>query len=175
MPESASRGDLPGPRGVPGSGGSWGVPGHGRYLPGPGGCTWSQGCNWFWGQCTWSWGGVTGPWGCTWSQGSVPGLGVWGYLVPGVYLVLGVYLVRYYPPVDRMTHTYENITLPQTSFAGGNESNKFWLGFTTVLSYEITSRFTGLKGIQIFILPHYKTKKRRQCGSHSKNANPYSL
>ena len=101
--------------------------------------------------------GVGGTWsqGCTWSQ--------------------GVYLVRYSPPVDRMTHTYENITLPQTSFAGGNESNKFWLGFTTVLSYEITSRFTGLKGIQIFILPHYKTKKRRQCGSHRKNANPYSL
>ena len=24
-------------------------------------------------------------------------------------------------PVDRMTHTYENITLPQTSFTGGNK------------------------------------------------------
>ena len=29
----------------------------------------------------------------------------------------------YIPPVDRMTHTYENITLPQTSFAGGNDRN----------------------------------------------------
>ena len=38
-----------------------------------------------------------------------------GYLpCPG-----GVYLV-WYSPVDRMTHAYENITLPQTAFAGGN-------------------------------------------------------
>ena len=45
----------------------------------------------------WSWGwGVylPGSGGCTWSGTS--------------------------PPVDRMTHAYENITLPQTSFAGGN-------------------------------------------------------
>ena len=33
----------------------------------------------------------------------------------------GVYLVRY-PPMDRMTHASENITLPQTSFAGGNQA-----------------------------------------------------
>ena len=64
--------------------------------------------------------------------GGVPGPGG-VYLVPGVpgapgpggvYLVHGggVYLVRYSPPVDRMTHAYENITLPQTSFAGGKNS-----------------------------------------------------
>ena len=28
------------------------------------------------------------------------------------------------PPVDRMTHAYENITLPQTSFAGGKKGKK---------------------------------------------------
>ena len=29
------------------------------------------------------------------------------------------------PPVDRMTHTCKNITLPQTSFAGGNKDTNF--------------------------------------------------
>ena len=80
------------------------------------------------GGCTWSGGeGVPGLGRCTWSGGCVPGLGV--YLVPGgggVYLVLGgvpgpggctwsggMYLVRYSPPVNRITHTCKNITLPQ--------------------------------------------------------------
>ena len=52
------------------------------------------------GGCTWSWGvylvlgGVPGPGGgCTWSGT---------------------------PPVNRMTNRCKNITLPQTSFAGGN-------------------------------------------------------
>ena len=55
-------------------------------------------------------GGVPGPrgvlvrGGCTWSQGGVPGAGV-------------------LPPVNRMTDRCKNITLPQTSFAGGN--NRF--------------------------------------------------
>ena len=37
------------------------------------------------------------------------------------YIVLAHCMLGYTtpPPVDRMTHTYENITLPQTSFAGG--------------------------------------------------------
>ena len=49
---------------------------------------------------------------CTWSR--------YGGGVPGPR---GVYLVRYSPsPVDRMTQTYENITLPQTSFAGGTKN-----------------------------------------------------
>ena len=33
----------------------------------------------------------------------------------------GGYLPRYSPPVDRMTDRCKNITLPQTSFAGGND------------------------------------------------------
>ena len=44
-------------------------------------------------------GGVPGPGGVC-SRGGVP-----GQVLP--------------PPVDRMTHAYENITLPQTLFAGG--------------------------------------------------------
>ena len=86
--------------------------------------------------------GVPGPWGvylvpgggrgmylvpgrgCTWSQGG-EGVGVPG--PGGVYLVLGVYLVPggtypgTPPPVNKMTDRCKNITLPQTSFAGGNK------------------------------------------------------
>ena len=56
------------------------------YLVGGG--TWSGGCTWFRG-CTWS-GGVPGPGGCTWSGGC-----------------------QVLPPVNRITHTCKNITLPQ--------------------------------------------------------------
>ena len=77
------------------------------YLRGPAG---GQGGVPGLGVCTWSGGYLVG--GCTWS-GGVPGLG--GYLVGGVYLV------RYSPPVNRMTNRCKNITLPQTSFAGGNK------------------------------------------------------
>ena len=123
---------LPGPGGVylPGPGG---VPGpRGVYLPGPGGTclvsggvpAWSR-----WG--TWSQGGVP-----AWSGGYLPGLGgctclvlggvpAWsrGYtcLVPGG--VRGGTWSGTSTPVDRMTHAYENITLPQTSFASGNNAN----------------------------------------------------
>ena len=90
---------------------SWGV-------PGPGGCTWSQGEGYLLG-CTYP--GVYLPRGCTWSQVYLQG----EYLVPGgvnvwdAYLVLGgtwsglhlpggVYLPRgipahVLPPVKRMT------------------------------------------------------------------------
>ena len=108
--------------GVPGPGG--GVPGPGRYLvwgegvylvlegvPGPGvylvlvGGYLVQGC-------------VPGPGGTwlggTWSLG--------GYLLQGGVPAPGGYLLRYSPPVDRMTHTCKNITFPQTLFAGG----KIW-------------------------------------------------
>ena len=44
----------------------------------------------------------------------MPGPGGVCVCVPGP----GGHLVRYSPPVDRMTHASENITLPQTSFAG---------------------------------------------------------
>ena len=54
-----------------------------------------------------------------------------GYLILGVYLPEGVYLPGGYlvpggtlPPVNRMTDRYKNITLPQTSFAGGNKYQK---------------------------------------------------
>ena len=124
-------GGVPGPRrgvylvqgGVPGPGRVYLVPGgvpgprRGVYLVPGGGCTWSRGV------C------VPGPGGC------VPGpRGVYlvpgGYLVWGVYLVWGEctwsregYLVRYSPPpVNRMTNRCKNITLPQTSFAGGKYS-----------------------------------------------------
>ena len=83
-------------------------------MPGPRGCAWSQGEGLVLGGCLLQGvgllqGGVPGPRGCAWSCGGVPGLG-------GV-----VHLVSHSPPpVDRMTHASENITLPQTSFAGGN-------------------------------------------------------
>ena len=114
-----------------GGGGTWslgwggGVPAWSRggvYPPDPGagGCTWSGGV---WsrgvylpgprgGVPAWSWGG------CTWSEGVVPG----GYLIRGGTCLVwgGVYLVRYSPPwTEFLTHASENITLPETSFAGG--------------------------------------------------------
>ena len=87
-----------------------GVPARGVYLV-PGGCT-----------CP---GGVPGPGGCT-CLGGIPGLG-------GVYLPAGVYLpgghLPRYPPVKRMADRCKNITLPQTSFAGGNKEKKTALRF----------------------------------------------
>ena len=51
---------------------------------------------------TWSRGeGVPGPGGCTWSGRGVP--------------------AEVLPPVNRMTDRCKNITLRQTSFAGGND------------------------------------------------------
>ena len=118
-----------GGRGVPGPGGyTWsrGCTWSGGGVPGPGGCTWSWGVYLVWGGIP-GLGGVPGP-GGTWSGGEylswgVPSLG--GYLVRGVpglggylvwgrgYLVLGGYLSRYSPPVNRITHACENITLAQ--------------------------------------------------------------
>ena len=86
-----------------------GVPGSGVLVPGG---AWSQGCLVL--------GGVPGPRGCTWFQG-VPGPGgvlfctiFWDTIVtcPGIPP----------PPLNRMTDRCKNITLPQTSFAGGNNS-----------------------------------------------------
>ena len=52
----------------------------------------------------------------------VPGPG--GVPAQGVYLPRG-YLPRYSPPwTEFLTHTFENITLPQTSFAGGKNGMK---------------------------------------------------
>ena len=125
------------PGGVPDLGdvpGLGGVPGLGVYLVR--GCTWSQG-------------GVPGPEGCTWSQGVNLVWGVYLVWVRWVYLVQGVYLVRgctwswgciwsggwgvpcpggdcscpgtLPSPMNRMIDMCKNITLPQTSFAGGNK------------------------------------------------------
>ena len=62
------------------------------------------------GGCTWS-GGVTGP-GVYLVLGDVPVLG--GYLVLGGVTAPGGYLPRYSspPPVNRITDSCENITLP---------------------------------------------------------------
>ena len=83
----------------------------------PGGCAWSGGCAWY-GGCMVR--GMHGPegcmvqgdgqgWGCARSRGGVPG--------PGV---VSQHALRHIPPVNRMTNRCKNITLPQTSFASGN-------------------------------------------------------
>ena len=128
-------------RGVsaPGGGCAWsggmylvlgGVPGLGVYLV-PGGCTWSRGGVPGPGEVYLVPGGAPGPRGCTWSWGGTWSGGcTWSgvYLVPGVGGSVcsrgctwsqGVGGVRYSPPVNRMTNRCKNITLPQTSFAGG--------------------------------------------------------
>ena len=53
-------------------------------------------------------------------QEAVPGPGE-VYLVRGVYLVLGGVPGQVLPPCGQ-THTCKLITLPQTSFAGGNKN-----------------------------------------------------
>ena len=78
-----------------------------RGVPGPGGCTWSLRSTWSQGMYLVP-GGVPGSEECTWSQevylvpGGVPGLGV--YLVWGVYLVLGGFLLRYSPCEQNHRH-----------------------------------------------------------------------
>ena len=123
-------------------------------VPGPRGCTWSWGVNLVpegvpglgGGLVYLVWGGVPGPGGCT-CPGGVPGPRGWVYLVlgdvpgpRGVYLpgaggggyLLGGCTCRggtcpgTPPPVNRMTERQvQNITLPQTSFAGGNNNLAF--------------------------------------------------
>ena len=106
---TASQHALPGgylPEGVP----TWGVYLPGEYLPGV--CTCPGGV---------PAGGVYLPGGsCT----------RWGYLPRGMYLLGGVYLPEggncpgtTPPPVNRVTDRCKNITLPQSSFAGGNNGH----------------------------------------------------
>ena len=67
-------------------------------------------------------------WGCTCPGAGVPAQG--GYACPGGVIERGCtcqgvclpggYLPRYSSPVNRMTDRCKNITLPETSFAGGN-------------------------------------------------------
>ena len=99
-------------------------------MSAPGGCTWSQGCL-LWGEGTWSGGcllqggggslllcGVSAPVGVYLLLGGclLPGVVCFGGSVPGPGGVYGT------PPVNRMTNRCKNITLPQTSFAGGKNS-----------------------------------------------------
>ena len=102
------------PGGVPGPQGLHLVPGG---VPGLGGVC-SRGCTWSQGDLVL---GEPGPGRCTWSQGDEPDPGVHlgGCLLSGVYLVRGVSGTP--PSVNRMTNRCKNITLPQTSFAGGND------------------------------------------------------
>ena len=82
-----------------------GVGVHGpRGVHGPGGCMVPGGA--------WSW-GVHGPWGCM-----VLGVHGGGGVVHGPGGV-SQHALRQTPPVNRMTNRCKNITLPQTSFAGG--------------------------------------------------------
>ena len=68
------------------------------------------------GGCAWSWGGEKGV-VCLVPGGGVPGPGGLVCLVGG-----GVpqHALRQTPPVNRMTNRCKNNTLPQTSFADGN-------------------------------------------------------
>ena len=78
------------------------------------------------------WGRVTGPGGVPGPRGVylVWGVGVMGAPGPGGVPArggvpgLGGYLPRYSPPVNRMTNRCKNITLPQTSFAGGKNCSE---------------------------------------------------
>ena len=112
--------------GVPGPGGrTWfwgvylvpgGVPGLRGDVPGPRGCTWSRVGTWSQGECTWSWGVYM----------------VWGVPGPRGYLIPGGVPAQVPPPVNRMTDRCKNITLPQTSFAGGNKPG---LGLADCFNY----------------------------------------
>ena len=110
----AQGGGVPGPRG-----GTWSegvcVPGTTGGVPGLGRCTWSHGGVYLArGGCAWSQGD-------TWSRGYlVRGVCAWSQR-GGVYLVPGGCTWSGTPPVNRMTNRCKNITLPQTSFAGGNK------------------------------------------------------
>ena len=62
--------------------------------------------------------------------------------------VTGMYGGKPPPPaVNRMTHRCKNITLPQTSFAGGNYANRFnkWWKFSEfeMISWKMMGCFTG--------------------------------
>ena len=84
----------------------------------PGGVLSPRGCL-LWGVCL-LWGGRLLQ-GCVCSRGACllrGGVCSQGGCLLGGCLLPGGYLVRHSPPVDRMTHASENITLSQTSFAG---------------------------------------------------------
>ena len=137
-----SRGGAPGP----GAHLVWGmymVLGRGVYLL-PGECTWSGGCTWS-RQCPWSQGGVPAPRVCTWSGGGGVYLPRGVYLVPGGVPAQGVCTCPggpgpgvpaqvLPPPREQNDNRCKNITLPQTSFAGGK--NVFHINI--IKQFEVT-------------------------------------
>ena len=62
--------------------------------------------------------------------GMLPGVCSRGCLLRGVYLVWGDTGIHLPPWTEFLTHASENITLPQTSFAGGNKTSRLvaWMG-----------------------------------------------
>ena len=119
------------PGGIPGPGGVWS-----QGVSAPGGCTWSRGYLLPGGVPgsrgdVWSWGGFCS-WGGLVPRGvSAPGVGVcsrgytwsWGGLVPGVSAPGGCTWLGTPPPCGQ-TDACKLITLPQTSFAGGNKRHQ---------------------------------------------------
>ena len=91
----------------------WGVPAQGRCTC-PRGCVPTQGMYQLWG-CTCPDGG------CTCPEGDIPACGV--YLPVGCTCPGEVYLPQGLPPPCEQNDRCKNITLPQTSFVGGN--NRF--------------------------------------------------
>ena len=72
---------------------------------------------------------MPGPWGCMPGPGGcLPGPGLGG-CPPGLGGIPAC--TEADPPVNRMTDRCKNITLPQTSFAGGNNNTKQSLGGTS--------------------------------------------
>ena len=87
------------------------------YLPG--GCTCPGGCTWLWGvpgSGLYLLRGVPARWGVP-ARGGVP---VRGCTCLGGVPAKGGTCPGTPDPVNRMTDRCKNITLPQTSFAGGN-------------------------------------------------------
>ena len=139
------------------------VPGLGGVF-GPGGCTWSLGDSVpDPGRGVPGPGGIPGTVGCTWSQASVPGPS------GGVYRVLGgVPGPRGVPgrggtcpgtsQVDRMTDNCKNITLPQTSFAGGKyyQRNyldcKYWTSITLGTTKIVFTKKISRKTLNLLIV-----------------------
>ena len=88
--------------------------------------------------------------------GCVPAWGVFlprGVYLPGGVPAGGVYLpggvpAQVLPPVNRMTDRCKNITLPQTSFAGGNKDSRT----------QCTHRTSGLQNIFFFAKSRKKNK-----------------
>ena len=78
-----------------------------------------------------------------------------------------MHLVRHSPTVDRMTHASENITLPQTSFAGGN--NQQTLNKTYALALALAQSEHSLRAHSHRVKMRSKTKiTEEQKGQSSK-------